>query len=80
MVGMIYLQLRLAEQFLEISVFFDRMMTGYWMKFDLTMIERDDFPTVEVRRTFFRNYDCDENMDSRYRTLATEHPKYEYLN
>lgn len=49
MVGMIYLQLRLGEQFLEISVFFDRMMTGYWMKFDVTMIERNDFPTVEVR-------------------------------
>lgn len=80
MVGVIYLQLRLGEQFLEISVFFNRMMTGYWMKFDLMMIERDDFLQLRLGEHFFRNYGCDENMDSRYRTLATEHPKYEYLN
>lgn len=56
MVGVICLQLRLGEQFIEIFVFFNRMMIVYWMKFDLVMIERDDFPTFEVRWTFFRNY------------------------
>lgn len=56
MVGLIYLELRLGEQFLEIFVFFNRTMTVYWTKFDLMTIERDGFPTVEVRRTFFRNH------------------------
>lgn len=52
MVGVIYLQLRLGEQFLEISVFFNRMMTGYWMKFDLMMIERDDFLQLRLGEHF----------------------------
>lgn len=56
MVGLIYLELRLGEQFLEIFVFFNRTMTVYWTKFDLMTIERDGFPTVEVRCTFFRNH------------------------